>query len=505
MAIQIRRGLDANVGAFSPSAGEPFMTTDIVRMYLGGAAAAKHVMACKCNITATAAPTVNDDAGDGYSVNSFWCDTTNDKAYQCLDSTVGAAVWIEITAGAYSLAIGNAISGGTASYLLSIDATNSLLSTTAITTPGRNLIDDATVADQRTTLGLGSGDSPQFQSIELGHASDCTLQRISAGDIEIETNLIYRANGTDVPIGDGGTGASTAYAAKDALTVKGADVASATTTDLAAATGEYVDVTGTTTITGLGTAAAGVERVVRFTGILTLTHHATALILPGAANITTAANDRAFFRSLGSGNWICTAYTRASGAAITPGGVNLQDIDALADPGADRILGWDDSAGHVIYFSCGNGITTNGTELRGVVASETDVGVVELSTNAETQTGTDTGRVMTPASAHYHPGAVKAWIELDASSGTPTATKSKNITSITDHGTGAFTVVFDTDFDSANYTRIGVCMVTISAGGFCFGPVTDVPAAGSCRFVTTTAAFAAADCKYVSIVFLGGW
>jgi hypothetical protein len=97
---------------------------------------------------------------------------------------------------------------------------------------------------------------------------------------------------------------------------KGADIASATTTDIGAATGEFVDVTGTTTITGLGTIAAGIERTVRFTGALTLTHNGTSLLLPGAANITTAANDRALFRSLGSGNWLCIAYVRADGSPV---------------------------------------------------------------------------------------------------------------------------------------------------------------------------------------------
>ena len=96
---------------------------------------------------------------------------------------------------------------------------------------------------------------------------------------------------------------------------KGSDIASATTTDIGAAVGNFVDVTGTTTITGLGTVQAGTRRWVRFTGILTLTHNATSLILPGAANITTAANDRACFVSLGSGNWLCLDYVKASGVA----------------------------------------------------------------------------------------------------------------------------------------------------------------------------------------------
>lgn len=100
---------------------------------------------------------------------------------------------------------------------------------------------------------------------------------------------------------------------------KGSDIASATTTDIGAATGNFVDVTGTTTITGLGTVQAGVRRVVRFTGILTLTHHATSLILPTGANITTAAGDTAEFFSLGSGNWVCASYQRKSGQPLAGG------------------------------------------------------------------------------------------------------------------------------------------------------------------------------------------
>jgi hypothetical protein len=105
---------------------------------------------------------------------------------------------------------------------------------------------------------------------------------------------------------------------------KGADIASASTTDIGAATGEFVDVTGTTTITGLGTIAAGIKRTVRFTGALTLTHNATSLILPGSANITTANGDVAEFRSLGSGNWKCTSYI--SQAGLSPSGVAKADI-----------------------------------------------------------------------------------------------------------------------------------------------------------------------------------
>lgn len=101
---------------------------------------------------------------------------------------------------------------------------------------------------------------------------------------------------------------------------KASNIASAGTTNIAAATGNLVHITGTTTITGLGTAQAGAERTVIFDGILTLTHNGTSLILPTGANITTAAGDAALFVSEGSGNWKCVAYQKADGTALAGGG-----------------------------------------------------------------------------------------------------------------------------------------------------------------------------------------
>ena len=94
------------------------------------------------------------------------------------------------------------------------------------------------------------------------------------------------------------------------------DVASATTCAIGAAASNYVRITGTTTITGLGTVASGIYRDVVFDGALTLTYNATSLILPTAANIVTVAGDTAGFISEGSGNWRCLYYTRANGTAL---------------------------------------------------------------------------------------------------------------------------------------------------------------------------------------------
>ncbi len=118
-------------------------------------------------------------------------------------------------------------------------------------------------------------------------------------------------------VAESGTGTDTSRAVTPAgLFPAEADVASGTTTNIGAAATSKVRITGTTTITAFDTVAAGIFRQGRFAGALTLTHNGTSLILPGAANITTATNDRYGALSLGSGNWIVLWYIKASGKAI---------------------------------------------------------------------------------------------------------------------------------------------------------------------------------------------
>jgi len=123
-----------------------------------------------------------------------------------------------------------------------VKATGTLNSAEKIIVPLRNhlyLIWNATSGAYAVTVGGASGDAievPQgylmevvcdgtnceaagpamsvagvqrVDTIEFGHATDTTLTRASAGDVNIEGNIVYRAGGTDVPVTDGGTGAGT--------------------------------------------------------------------------------------------------------------------------------------------------------------------------------------------------------------------------------------------------------------------------------------------------------
>lgn len=145
------------------------------------------------------------------------------------------------------------------------------------------------------------------------------------------------------PITAGGTGGTSAVSGNDGLNTTSSDMASAATLNLANATGVTVNVTGTTTITALGTVNSGALRTLVFAGALTLTHNATSLILPGAANITTAAGDVATFRSKGAGNWVCVGYQKATGGPtvsvlVNPtitGNVIATSTDAGATGGPD--------------------------------------------------------------------------------------------------------------------------------------------------------------------------
>jgi microcystin-dependent protein len=93
-------------------------------------------------------------------------------------------------------------------------------------------------------------------------------------------------------------------------------IASASSVAIGNTSSEVVTISGTTTITAFDAIAAGAIRFVTFSGALTLTHNGTSLILPGGANITTAAGDALIVQSLGSGNWRALSYTRASGLPV---------------------------------------------------------------------------------------------------------------------------------------------------------------------------------------------
>jgi microcystin-dependent protein len=235
------------------------------------------------------------------------------------------------------------------------------------------------------------------------------------------------------------------------LSHKGADIASATTTDLGAVEGKFHDITGSATVTSFGTVRAGLEKVLTFEGGVTLTHDATALILPGGANMLTAAGDVATFYSEGSGNWRCTSYQHAT-ASFVPAGAIIDYAGTSAPAG--WLLCYGQLVSRTTYarlfaaisttFGAGDGATTFSLpDYRGrVAAGKDDMGgtsanrLTDQTEGVDGDTLGDTGgaetNTLTVAQmpAHRHPVSL-----IDGTGGAaspPTALRSATGTSAVD-------------------------------------------------------------------------
>jgi hypothetical protein len=182
----------------------------------------------------------------------------------------------------------------------------------------------AYAAGQEFQFRSGAGANTGATTVAVSGLTAQALQlngaALIAGDIAATRQYTIRYDGTNFQlVGVGGAVADGSLTAAKESDDAWSSLASATTTDLGAQTSRNVLITGTTTITSFGnTGNEGRIRNVRFSGILTLTHNATSLILPTAANITTAVGDTAVFvkDSTASANWRCIDYQRASGQAL---------------------------------------------------------------------------------------------------------------------------------------------------------------------------------------------
>jgi hypothetical protein len=174
-----------------------------------------------------------------------------------------------------------------------------------------------------TALMMATYVTANTTTIELGHASDTTLARSSAGNMSIEGNVVYRAGGTDVPLADGGTGAS------------------------------------------------------------------------------------------------------------------------LADPGADRIMFWDESANAVDWLTAGSTLTISGTSIDVTTAAPA------AAAQSDQETATSTTTYVSPGRQHFHPSAAKFWVYWTGNS--TTILSSYNMTSIANTTTGDADGTIGTDFSDANW------------------------------------------------------
>ena len=157
--------------------------------------------------------------------------------------------------------------------------------------------------------GIFSNTQRNAITLEAG-ATNHVLITGNDNRLNLNKGIVDGATGADKLIfnnlDDDGTPAIKSF---DAVHTVGSNVASAATINLDTATGYVLGVTGTTTITGI-TLSPGKMRVIVFAAALKLTNSAS-LVLPGGADITTAAGDTAIVYGAGTGVVKCISYSRA--------------------------------------------------------------------------------------------------------------------------------------------------------------------------------------------------
>jgi hypothetical protein len=212
-----------------------------------------------------------------------------------------------------------------------------------------------------------------------------------------------------------------------------------------------VQITGTTTITSFGANYNG-PRFVRFAAALTLTHNASTLILPGGANITTAAGDTCLLVPTGNSasGWRVLAYVRA---ALAPG------LAASLSTGRTISLTGDVTATTAAFDGSGN-VSGAATIANNAV---TTAKIADANITPAKLSGAQSGSA--PAYA------ARAWVNFNGT-GTVAIRASGNVSSITDNGVGDYTVNFTTAMQDADFCVAGACQYAsdnVSNPGTWFG------------------------------------
>lgn len=240
-------------------------------------------------------PVMLDDAGRAiiYGSGSY---------RQIVKDSLGNTIWDQVTAD--TAATTGIAWGGTSSG----SANAQTVSATAFTAVAGNKL--IFIAGFSNTSALtvnpnGSGGVSVLKTTTSGPAA-LTGGEVTSGnliELDYDGTEFVLLNSAETPV----AGATT-------------NLASATTTSLGTITSHNAFITGTTTITGFGSAADASYPLYffRFQGALTLTYNATSLILPGSLNIPTSAGDNGIAEYLGSGNWRVRSYNYANPPWVPP-------------------------------------------------------------------------------------------------------------------------------------------------------------------------------------------
>jgi hypothetical protein len=199
-------------------------------------------------------------------------------------------------------------------------------------------------------------------------------------------------------------------------TRRGADLASASTLNLDSIDTLLLNITGSTTVTAV-TLSSGHWRIGRATGAFQITAGAS-LIVNGSTtvNFTTLAGDLLLFEGYGSSLvrvWLI-------------GGAQRSVLPSLG------------SASQMLRVNSGG----TALEYHDAFADQTAM-----------EAGSSTALIVTPGRQHFHPSHIKCAAGFNGT-GTVAIVHDYNVDTISDGGTGNYTVNWDTDFSGTTYTAV---------------------------------------------------
>jgi hypothetical protein len=133
--------------------------------------------------------------------------------------------------------------------------------------------------------------------------------------------------------------------------------------------------------------------------------------------------------------------------------------------------------------------------------------VSTAATQAEQETGSSTTVSVTPGRQQYHPSAAKAWVKFDGT-GTPAISASYNVTSLTDNGTGDYTVNLTNAMSSKDYAVSAMAQRNLGGGNILFSSLysstsDNVMTSSSARVFFTDQAPGAQDPRVACVIFFG--
>lgn len=219
-----------------------------------------------------------------------------------------------------------------------------------------------------TNITTAAGDFAVFRGYAAGVVRCVAYQRSGAlpNDVPATATEMFAATNTTKPLTPNTFGA---------FWKQGGNIASAGTITIG--DGKYFHVTGTTTITDIDFTDdnAGREVWLIFDGILILTHNASTLILPGGANITTAAGDAFCFVSEGADAVRCVAYQRAASVYAPLNGYLIYDavISQTGTSAPTATVGQNTMGGTMTWARSGVGTYTLTCSVAAFTANKTQI------------------------------------------------------------------------------------------------------------------------------------